>query len=341
MSADEPYSQPPIDVGLGQGEGRPPAAQSSIDAAMAELSGRGPLHTAEAGQRPRRQPPAPVTTAIALVCIGVYLGLLIHGNGASTETLLKFGMRMPGGIWDGAYWALITPAFIHYAGLHLYFNLSALWVLGRFMEPAIGSWRFLAFYLAAAPLSASFQLAAADETGVGASGAICAIFGFMWIARWRYRQFQLVLSPQTIRFVLAWLVFCVVLTYFQILNIGNAAHFSGLAFGVLVGAIAIYRDRRKPLGAALALFVAAAVIPLFWAPWSPYWLGYKGAIAHRAQRFDEAIGWYTRAIEIDPSDATSMWNRGLARAELGQTEAALADMTQAREIEPRIGRHED
>ena len=43
---------------------------------------------------------------------------------------------------------------------------------------AIGPWKFLAFFVASALVSSSAQLAFSDDTGIGASGVVYAMFGF-------------------------------------------------------------------------------------------------------------------------------------------------------------------
>src|SRR5690242_9171619 len=110
-------------------------------------------------------------------------------------------------------------------------NMYWLWVLGTRMERAIGSTRFLAFVVASAFVGSCVQLAVSDTTGIGASGIVYAIFGFMWISRQQFPQFNEVLNQQTIKLFVLWLFGCLAATYLDIWNVGNGAHFAGLLFG--------------------------------------------------------------------------------------------------------------
>src|SRR5262249_3508810 len=159
-----------------------------------------------------------------------------------------------------------TCAFVHLALWHLAFNMYWLWALGSRMERAIGSARFLAFVLTSAFVASTAELAVSDTTGHGASGFVYAIFGFMWISRRRFPQFKEVLSQQTIKLFVVWLFGCVVVTYLEIWNVGNAAHFAGLLFGA--GVANSFVARRKPglTLAGTAALVVCCVVSLFWCP---------------------------------------------------------------------------
>jgi tetratricopeptide (TPR) repeat protein len=48
--------------------------------------------------------------------------------------------------------------------------------------------------------------------------------------------------------------------------------------------------------------------------------------------YDKAILKYTRAIKLDPKDATPYYNRGLAQSFKGEHDKAIADFTRAKEL---------
>ena len=60
---------------------------------------------------------------------------------------------MPG-VTGGAWWQLLTNAFVHVDLMHIGFNMLALWFLGPQLEAALGRTRFLVLYVGSA-LSAS------------------------------------------------------------------------------------------------------------------------------------------------------------------------------------------
>ena len=141
-----------------------------------------------------------------LACIGIFLGLAAKNDYESWDTLSKFGYLPADSIWDGGYWALVTSAFVHFALWHVAFNVYWLWVLGSRLERAIGSLPYLGFFVVSAFVSSAFELAVSDDTGIGASGAVYAIFGFMWATRHRYSQFKEVLNARTIQIFVAWVL---------------------------------------------------------------------------------------------------------------------------------------
>jgi len=45
---------------------------------------------------------------------------------------------------SGQWWRLFTAGFLHFGPIHLVFNMVALWVIGKELEPVLGRIRFLA-----------------------------------------------------------------------------------------------------------------------------------------------------------------------------------------------------
>jgi rhomboid protease GluP len=240
-------------------------------------------------------------------------------------------------IWNGGYWAIVTSVFVHFALLHVAFNVYRLWVLGSRLERAIGSLPFLAFFVVSAIVSSSYELALSDDTGIGASGVVFAIFGFMRPTRHRYSIFNEVLHVRTIQLFVLWLVGCVAATYLKGLEIGNAAHISGLLFGGAAAATFVLRYKPRLTFSGLIALVILSIIPLFWCPWSVTWLFHKAYNAHAAERYDVALYRYTQIIQIDPdNDAWAYLNRSSIYQALSEPEKAQSDLRKAREIDPSI-----
>ena len=83
----------------------------------------------------------------------------------------------------------ITYMFIHAGWDHLFFNIFALLMFGRELEYALGSKRFLTYYIICGIGAALVQMLVAGLTGeyyiqlVGASGAVMGLllaFGVLW-----------------------------------------------------------------------------------------------------------------------------------------------------------------
>ena len=261
-----------------------------------------------------------------IACISISLGLAAQNDYESWDTLAKFGYLPADSIWNGGYWAFVTSAFVHFTLWHVAFNVYWLWVLGSRLEQAIGSLRFLAFFVVSAIVTSSLQLAVSDATGIRASGVVYAIFGFMWATRHRYPQFNEVLDARTIQIFIIWLVGCVVATFLDVWDVGNAAHISGLLFGAAVaGAFVLQLNRRLMFGALVTL-VVLSIVPLFWCPWSITWLSYKAYNAHASERYAAALTRYTQIINLDPENAWAYLNRSFVHEALGRPEEAQADL---------------
>jgi rhomboid protease GluP len=279
----------------------------------------------------------PWVSYLAIVaCVGIFLGLVWRNDYESWNTLSMFGYLPPNSIWNGGYWGLVTSAFVHIALWHMAFNVYWLWVLGSRLERAIGSGPYLGFFIVSAFVSSSLQLAVSDDTGIGASGVVYAIFGFMWLTRDRYSQFTEVLDAKTIQLFIFWLIGCVVATFLKIWEVGNAAHIAGLLFGAAVACAFVLRVQPRVVFAGLILLVVSAIVPLFWCPWSVTWLGLKAYSAHAAAKYDVAIDRYTQIIRLDPQNAWAYLNRSSVYRTLGEPDRAQADLQRARELDPSI-----
>jgi len=72
-----------------------------------------------------------------------------------------------------------SAMFMHGGFFHLLGNMGALWVFGRRVEDACGTWRFLIFYLLAGTLSHLLTALVLNDSPIPSVGASGAIFGVM------------------------------------------------------------------------------------------------------------------------------------------------------------------
>lgn len=91
----------------------------------------------------------------------------------------------PVGVAEGEWYRLISGGFLHANLLHIGFNMFALWILGRQIEPVIGRTAFAAVYFASM-LAGSLGVMVADSGAltVGASGAVFGMFGYALVLQW-------------------------------------------------------------------------------------------------------------------------------------------------------------
>ena len=198
----------------------------------------------DASRRPSRA--AIITLLIILVNAFVFLQELGGGN-RFVYTWSVVPLRLMHGHHAIT---LLTSMFMHGGWLHIIGNMIYLWAFGPAIEDAMGSFRFLFFYLAGG-LVAMFAQVLGDPWStipvLGASGAIAAVMG----------AFVVTFPRDRIRTVL-WILIFIRVTYIpavfligfwflmQVVNVGSVAdvrtggvaylaHIAGFLFGVITG----------------------------------------------------------------------------------------------------------
>ena len=183
----------------------------------------------ENSEKPAAVQRGPILTwIVCAACVAIFFEVS-QGKSQINDTLFYLTST---GIRSGNYLGLLTSVFTHVQLWHLFFNVYWLWILGGLLEPAIGRLNWIGFFLIAAFVSSGAQFSISGSTGIGASGVVYAMFGFMWIGRKRYPSFQRIVTKQNIRLFLGWLIFCIIATRLNIFRVGNTAHVAGLLFGV-------------------------------------------------------------------------------------------------------------
>lgn len=145
-------------------------------------------------------------------------------------------------------WRILTAAIVHSGFWHVGLNMLALWMVGRVLEPMIGSGRFLATYLlSAAGGSVAVALLAFGTPVVGASGAIFGLFGALLVIG------RSIGANMTGLYVV--LGINLVLGFIPGMSISWQAHVGGLAVGAFVGLILTRTTRRAQRRRQIALLV--------------------------------------------------------------------------------------
>lgn len=210
----------------------------------------------------RRKPS--VTYILIALNVLAFLAMTAAGGTASTGVLVRFGAKDSALIWQGQYWRLLAPVFLHAGFVHLAANSYALWQLGRLVELLYGPYRMLAVYLSAGILATTASLIASPAISVGASGAIFGLFGAVLYFACR--------KPRVFRAIFGYQLFVVlainVVIGFTLPNIDIFAHAGGLLSGFLAAAAVRLPDepRRMPRSFLVALLflgtVSYAVFPV-------------------------------------------------------------------------------
>jgi len=248
---------------------------------------------------------------ILAIAACVYIFLMLNAQ-RTPEAMARFGVLEEWDLYNGKWWGLITSAFAHIEPLHLLFNMYWLWILGGAFESRFGSLMLLGFIGLTALVSGGLQFAFGGA-GIGMSGVGYALLGFGWVARNNTPEFARVVTNQTIKLFVIWGVICIVATQLKLMNIGNVAHFGGLAFGAALAAAFSESRAQLPATAGVLALIALAVTPIYWNPLSVDWVSLEALKAMRKQRYDEAIRLYERSIEMGQDEVWAL--DGVARSQ--------------------------
>jgi membrane associated rhomboid family serine protease len=146
---------------------------------------------------------------------------------------------------------LFTGMFLHGSWLHLGGNLLFLWVFGDNVEDAMGSMRYLAFYIASGVAGALLYAVMAPTSQaplIGASGGIAGVIAAYLILYPRARVFGLAFTYIPLRVPAAWILGAwFLLQIFSALTakeseVGWWAHVGGFAFGAVTVPLVRRRD---------------------------------------------------------------------------------------------------
>jgi membrane associated rhomboid family serine protease len=203
----------------------------------------------------------PATVALIAINVIVYLVEIAGGSGGlnspSGGFVVDFGLYGPF-VSEGEWYRLLTSGFLHASLIHIGFNMLLLFFLGRLLEPALGTLRFLALYFAAL-LAGSLGVMLLDPNSLtlGASGAIFGLAGATFvIARGR--------GMDAIAGQIGFLILFNLIFSFSAARISIGAHLGGLIGGSLC-ALVIVAGERGMLGrhhrmAELLAIAAIAIV---------------------------------------------------------------------------------
>lgn len=165
-------------------------------------------------------------------------------GGIDGYVLLRMGARQSYLIFQGEWWRLVMPIFLHGGLLHIFFNSWVLADIGRQVEEVYGSARFLFLYVATGIFSFAVSTAWNIYTmggygiGVGASGSIMGLIGLMLaITNRRGGAYMRMIRSNLVRWVMYIAVFGLIMP-----GIDNAAHAGGLAAGYVLGRVFVDRE---------------------------------------------------------------------------------------------------
>lgn len=190
----------------------------------------------------------PVVTYVLLGLISlVFVGQLGSQQLLGQDLFLLYGAKINALIALGQYWRLVTPIFLHGSLLHFFFNMYALYNLGREAEAFMGPARFTLLFFYAGVAGTVLSLLLTPNPSVGASGAIFGLIGAQGVFFYRHRQ----LFGENARRGLQQIVFIALINLAIGLqgNIDNWGHLGGLIGGVALAFVLGPAWRLEPTAA--------------------------------------------------------------------------------------------
>jgi rhomboid protease GluP len=192
---------------------------------------------------------ARATQLLMLVNVFAFVAESCLGGGTSLDVLYRLGGLFPPAVREGQWWRLITSLFLHFGALHLAMNMFGLWLLGPFVEFALGFRRFVLVYSLAgigsmAMVMASSSPAGAEPLTVGASGCVMGLVGATGSLMLRGWLREKALAAKRRLLLMLLIVSMQILFDLTIPHVSMTAHLSGVFIGF--AATIFLHDRLTP-----------------------------------------------------------------------------------------------
>ncbi len=233
----------------------------------------------------RKVKAAPATWALVAINVAVMFVFNELLGDPSVEALMKRGAVERYAVRAGEVWRLLTAVFLHIGAVHLIVNAWGGVVLCTPVEKALGTWRFLAAYLACGVAASAVSVVGHHVVAAGSSGALFGIDGILLVLLFRNRPKGRgwVLTRRIRRTLWSMGI------WFLVGLAGpfdNWAHAGGLVFGVLLGVLLIPKQGapfrfKKPAWGAVSLLWLGVILAAI--------IGFPDAIRRRSKELSQRV----------------------------------------------------
>lgn len=197
---------------------------------------------------------SPATYVLIALNVIAYLIEITAGSGgfdAGGKIVVDYALFGPS-VAEGEWYRLVTSGFLHASLLHIGFNMLLLYLLGRLLEPALGTPRFVLLYFASL-LAGSLGALILDPNALtlGASGAVFGLAGATFVIA-RGRGMDAIASE------IGFLIVFNLIFSFVAPRISVGGHLGGLIGGAIC-ALVIVAGERGMLGGSRRFAELAAI----------------------------------------------------------------------------------
>lgn len=176
-----------------------------------------------------KQHAGPVTIIVVVLCIAVYLMQFALGDAGVLEWLVYPAYSEQ---YLTEFWRWITPVFLHFSLQHIVLNLLVWWFVAGAIERTCGSFKLLQIFFLSGLATCYAQSLFSGIYFGGLSGVVYAVIGYAWLVGELRPQLGLKISRLLVGMVVVWFF----IDAFDLFGsrVGNAAHITGLIFGLLL-----------------------------------------------------------------------------------------------------------
>lgn len=172
------------------------------------------------------------TFFLTALCISIYLLQLMGAN----QEILNFS-HYPADIQQkNDFWRYLSHTLVHLSHLHILFNLTWWWIFGGAIEQQLGSSKIISIYIIAGIISGIIQNYFSGYAFFGLSGVVYAVLGYVFIVNKFTQHNQFNIPSGFLTMLIVGITFGFISPLIGV-NMGNAAHITGLVIGLILGGI--------------------------------------------------------------------------------------------------------
>lgn len=261
----------------------------------------------------------PVTLLLFFFSTVLSISLIFQNHPEHPAVLAAHGWGYAPLYWEGELWRLPINQFLHTRLWHYLCNIYWFLLFAPVLEELLGARRFLRQMLLAACAIGLAGALGGEDGGIGLSGLIFFMFGYLMRLAPEERSAAKVCDRPTR--MLMWLSLLLIGPLFTLagwIEVGNVVHLCGCLLGLLAGELQRRQVRLPGWQLAVALLLIAS-IPVWQPVWRADWHFWKG---YHSSDLQQRISHYRQALEREPRDPRILYNLGLALFETGDLEAA-------------------